>query len=126
MLTPSRTPGRPSPPLGRVIPRGALLGQEVWTPPMTRIVSALVVCTDATGILDALAQRHRAILRHGCPLLSQKSPKASLATWNLRRLGQGNRRENAWLKLKKMTSANLGLSRGSEGAPFSFRVVKML
>ena len=54
MLTPSRTPGRPSPPLGRVIPRGALLGQEVWTRPVTRIVSALVVCTNATGASHAL------------------------------------------------------------------------
>ena len=85
---------------------------EGWSPPVSRS-SAWTSCLFADmpqGHQRALAHRRRAILRHGRPLFSRKGPKASIATWNLRRLGQGNWEETTWLKLKKMTS--LAIVRG--------------
>ena len=43
------------------------------------------------------------LLSHGRHIFPQKGPKAAIATWNLRRLGQGNWGESSWLKLRMLT-----------------------
>ena len=43
------------------------------------------------------------LLSHGRHIFPQKGPKAAIATWNRRRLGQGNWGESSWLKLRMLT-----------------------
>ena len=72
------------------------------------------------------------LLSHGRHIFPQKGPKAAIATWNLRRLGQGNWGESSWLKLRMLTKiarargwrAILVSDCGADGkGTFSFRGV---
>ena len=58
----------------------------------------------------AIARKRRVLLSHGRSLFPRKSPQNTIATWNLRRLGQGNWGDGFWLKMRMLV--RLALSRG--------------
>ena len=49
------------------------------------------------------SRKRRVLLRHSRTSFSRTHHKTSIATWNLRRLGQGNWGETSWLKLRMLT-----------------------
>ena len=54
-----------------------------------------------------LSQRRRLLLKHRLLKQNQSSKKYAIASWNLRRLGQGGWGETSWLKLKMVTTLAL-------------------
>ena len=56
------------------------------------------------GQLKRFVSRKRRVLQRHCRnSFSRTHHKSSIATWNLRRLGQGNWGETSWLKLRMLT-----------------------
>ena len=54
-----------------------------------------------------LSQKRRLLLKHRLLLQNQHSKKHAIASWNLRRLGEGGWGETSWLKLKVVMSLAL-------------------
>ena len=65
-----------------------------------------------------LSQRRRLLLKHRLLKQNQSSKKYAIASWNLRRLGQGGWGETSWLKLKMVTCLMFLFLRG-----FRFRIL---